>query len=423
MNSKELLFPRQIYIDRVNPFLNDCGLIKVFTGVRRSGKSSIMELIRRELIKNGVREENIINLNLDAKENVFIDTDVKLMSKIDTLIQKCSKGIKYLFIDEIQNVKNFEKIVNAYREEGDFSIFITGSNGYLLSGNLATKLTGRYIEITVNTLLFSEHIEMKKFLGKSIDEDLDVEFQRYVLDGGFPKTLTYDDPLARKTYVENVISEIYEKDIKTNKTIKNKKLFDQVQRFVINNFGSSFSANGLANYLSKTDGKKHSLETIYSYISILEKAKIISRCQRFDMKSKKSLNGEEKLYLSDLSFYFASNVDNRINYGPVLENLVFNYAKAMGYKVSVGKIGRLEVDFILNKPMNNYSYVQVCKTLDNGIFNEKGLPKTEEREYRSLLSIRDNYPKYILTLDHFLQNRDGIINENLVRFFKNMKQF
>ena len=127
--------------------------------------------------------------------------------------------------------------------------------------------------------------------------------------------------------------------------------------------------------------------------------------------------------MSDLSFYFASNVDNRINYGPVLENLVFNYAKAMGYKVSVGKIGKLEVDFILNKPMNNYSYVQVCKTLDNGIFNEKGLPKTEEREYRSLLSIRDNYPKYILTLDHFLQNRDGIINENLVRFFKNMKQF
>ena len=292
-----------------------------------------------------------------------------------------------------------------------------------MSGNLATKLTGRYIEITVNTLLFSEYLEMKKFLGKSIDEDLDFEFQRYVLDGGFPKTLTYDDPLARKTYVENVISEIYEKDIKANKTIKNKKLFDQVQRFVINNFGSTFSANGLANYLSKTDGKKHSLETIYSYISILEKAKIISRCQRFDMKSKKSLNGEEKLYLSDLSFYFASNVDNRINYGPVLENLVFNYAKAMGYKVYVGKIGKLEVDFILNKPMNNYSYVQVCKTLDNGIFNEKGLPKTEEREYRSLLSIRDNYPKYILTLDHFLQNRDGIINDNLVRFFKNMKQF
>ena len=192
---------------------------------------------------------------------------------------------------------------------------------------------------------------------------------------------------------------------------------------MINNFGSSFSANGLANYLSKMDGKKHSLETIYSYISVLEKAKIISRCQRFDMKTKKSLNGEEKLYLSDLSFYFASNVDNRINYGPALENLVFNYAKAMGYEVSVGKIGKLEVDFILNKPMNNYSYVQVCKTLDNGIFNEKGLPKTEEREYRSLLSIRDNYPKYILTLDHFLQNRDGIINDNLVRFFKNMKQF
>lgn len=160
------------------------------------------------------------------------------------------------------------------------------------------------------------------------------------------------------------------------------------------------------------------MRTIYHYLEILEKAQIISRCERFDLKSKKSLAREEKFYLADLSFYFASNVDNRVNYGPVLENVVFNYAKCMGYEASIGKIGKLEVDFILRKGWDQYAYVQVAKTIDNGIYDENGVPKTEEREYRPLESIRDNFPKFVLTMDHLLQRRNGIVHANLVEFLQ-----
>ena len=164
MNNETLLYPRTIYLDKIRPFRDDCGMIKVLVGVRRCGKSSIMELIRRQLKEEGVPEENLIFLNLDAKENLSITTKSRLIRKIDSLSNKVKSGNKYLFIDEIQNVKDFEKVINAYREEGNYSIFITGSNGYLLSGNLATKLTGRYIEFYIGSLLFSEYLEMKKFL-------------------------------------------------------------------------------------------------------------------------------------------------------------------------------------------------------------------------------------------------------------------
>jgi hypothetical protein len=164
-------------------------------------------------------------------------------------------------------------------------------------------------------------------------------------------------------------------------------------------------------------------ETIYNYLQILQDAKIVSKCRRFDLKSKRSLNGEEKYYLSDLSFYFARNVDNRINYGPVLENIVYRYARMMGYEASVGKIGNLEVDFILRNQRQDYAYVQVAQTIMAGPVNEKGIPFTEEREYRPLESIKDNYPKYLLTMDHLLQKRDGVKHENIVAFFKEEKAF
>ena len=160
------------------------------------------------------------------------------------------------------------------------------------------------------------------------------------------------------------------------------------------------------------------------YLSVLENAKIISKCSRFDLKSKKSINGEEKYYLTDLSFYFATNTDNRINYGPVLENIIYNYAVLNGYSVSIGKIGKLEVDFIVRDIINNdYAYIQVAKTIDNGIVNEKGIPVTEEREFRPLESIKDNYPKYVLTLDYLLQQRNGIKHENIINFVNNNKKF
>lgn len=320
--------------------------------------------------------------------------------------------MKYLFIDEVQNVKGFQESINAYQQEG-YSIFITGSNGYLLPGELATKLTGRYIEFEIATLSFSEYLGMKQFFGKEINPDKDIEFQHYITEGGFPLAVRFDTPQDKRTYVESVIQEILEKDIRKNKKIRNKRLFDKLMTYIINNFGASTSVQKLCTALSDDPKKPIRKETIYSYLSILENAKIISKCSRFDMKSKKSLRGENKYYLTDLSFYFCRNTDNRINYGPVLENIIFNYVKSCGYSVSVGWIGSFEVDFIIRDSFMNFAYIQVARTIDNDNDDERGRNITEEREYRPLESIKDGYPKYLLTMDKFLQKRNGIKHLNI----------
>jgi len=412
---KELLYKREKYLSQLRGFYYDTSLIKVISGVRRCGKSSLMKIISEEIACNGVSRSNIVFINLDKRPYKSIKTSDKLEEIIDNSFKNI-EGTKYLFIDEIQNVKDFEILINSYREEQEYSIFITGSNSYLLSGELATKLTGRYIEIEMTTLSFDEYIGLKKLLNKNINTNLDIEFENYIHEGGFPQAVRYDSYEDKYLYVKNLIDEIYLKDIKKNKKIKNKELFDKVKTYIINNFGSKTSINFLSNYLSNIEGIKVSKKTIYSYLEILENAKIINKCKRFDLKSKLSLNGEEKYYLSDLSFYFANNVDARINYGPVLENITYNYFKSKGYHISIGKIGNLEVDFILRNNINDYSYIQVARTIDNGIYNELGIPIVEEREYRSLEKIKDNYPKYVLTLDHLLQKRNGIKHLNLIDF-------
>ncbi len=416
----EKLYKREKYLSKLRGFYHDTDMIKVLSGVRRCGKSSIMELIRNELIENGADPMNIIFLNLDSKEYLEITTIKKLQKLIDKLVKNVN-GTKYLFIDEVQNVKGFEKLINAYREEKDYSIFITGSNSYLLSGELATKLTGRYIEFNINTLTFEEYIEMKKFLNIKISSDLDEEFFNYIKEGGFPLALKYKSDNEKRIYIKSVINEIYEKDIKRNKKIKNKSLFNIIQTYIINNFGSTTSVNSIVEYLKNNSKIKTAKITIYNYLKILENAKIISKCERFDMKSKKSLNGSEKYYLSDLSFFFATNTDNRIEWGPVLENIVFNYLKSKDYSLSIGKIGKLEVDFIARNIENEYLYIQVCKTIDNDNYDENGKNITEEREYRSLESIKDGYSKYLLSLDKLLQKRNGIKHLNIIDVMINNK--
>lgn len=416
----EKLYKREKYLSKLRGFYHDTDMIKVLSGVRRCGKSTIMELIRDELLDDGIDKNNVIFLNLDSKQYLKVNT-IKKLEKIIDKFSKNVNGIKYLFIDEVQNVKNFETLINAYREEKDYSIFITGSNSYLLSGELATKLTGRYIEFNINTLTFEEYINMKKFLNKDVNVNLDEEFINYVKDGGFPLSLKYDTDNEKKIYIRSVINEIYEKDIKRNKKIKNKALFEKIQTYIINNFGSTTSINSIVDYLNNNSKIKTTKITIYNYLKILENAKIISKCERFDMKSKKSLNGSEKYYLSDLSFFFATNTDNRIERGPVLENIVYNYLRSKDYSLSIGKIGKLEVDFIARNIDNDYFYIQVCKTIDNENYDENGKNITEEREYRSLESIKDGYGKYLLSLDKLLQKRSGIKHLNIIDVMINNK--
>lgn len=401
------LYKREKYLKKIRPFYSEEDLIKVITGVRRCGKSSLMETICDELKQTmDVKDEQIIYIDLDSRKNRNIKTADALEALIDS--QTTSQEKIYLFIDEIQNVDSFEEVINGYRTDGGYSIFITGSNSYLLSGELSTKLTGRYIEFELYTLSFDEYLEMKKFYNKDINPNTIVELNNYILEGGFPRTVQFDDLQVKRTYTESVVREIFEKDIRKRVKIKNREAFESVEHFIINNFGATTSISGLQESLEK-NGMKISRATLSNYIKILVDAKILYECSRFDMKSKKSLSGEKKYYVSDLSFFFSLNTDNKINYGPVLENIVYFYAKSHDYSISVGRIGKLECDFILRDHKMNYAYVQVAYTIALR-------KKTEDREYKSLESIRDNYPKYVMTTDYLLQNRNGIKHVNLMDF-------
>lgn len=407
------LFKRENYLNKIRPFYDETEIIKVITGVRRCGKSSLMKTIAEELINKGIKNENIIFLDLDSREYRKIKTD----DQLDELLQLNSKayGLKYVFIDEIQNVKNFEEVINAYRCAGDFSIFITGSNSYLLSGELTTKLTGRYIEFEMFPLSFEEYIDIKNFYKKPVNTNLMVELNNYLLEGGFPLAIQYDNLADKRTYVKSVINEIFDKDIKSRIKINNREAFVKVRDFVINNYGATMSISSLQKTLEK-DGMAIKRTTLDRYIKALTDAKILYECKRFDMKSKKSLTGEKKYYLADTSFYFATNTDNRINYGPALENIVYIYARSRNYEVSVGRIGKLECDFILRDNNLNYAYVQVSYTINES-------KDTEDREYKPLEKIKDNYPKYVITTDYLLQHRNGIYHVNLMDFICNKEEF
>ncbi len=398
------IYTRQYYLDKIKGFYKS-DLIKVITGIRRCGKSCFLISVMNDLEANGILPKDIININLDKRGYRGVKTPSELEKVIDEKI--LDDDFKYIFIDEIQNVHGFEEVVNAFREEGNCSIFITGSNSYLLSGELATKLTGRYVEVEMFPLNFHEFIEMKRFLNKDISENRMQEFAEYIRFGGFPKTLEFDSSEDKNTYVENVIKQIFEKDIKRHRRIRNKSVFEKVMNYLINNFGATTSLNNLLEYFHKEEKIPIRVETLNSYIQILENAKILYKCPRFDVKSKRSLRGEQKYYLADLSIYFSRNVDARINYGPVLENILYTYLKAKNYQVSVGRIGKLECDFIARKNAD-YQYLQVAMT----IMDEK----TEEREYKPFKYIRDNYPKYLFSMDSLIQKRDGILHKNIVNF-------
>ena len=407
------IYRRENYLRKIRGFYHDTDLIKVITGVRRCGKSCLMESIAHELRESGIDDNHVVYLDLDSRKYRKIKTADQLEKLIDGLTPE--NGKTYLFIDEVQNVTDFEEVINAFRGEGRHSIFITGSNSYLLSGEIVTKLTGRYVEFEMFPLTFDEYLGMKEFLGKAISQDIVGEFDQYLRQGGFPKALQYDNPEDRRTYIASVIAEIFQKDIKKRIKIRNVAAFQSVQTYLINNFGATTSLSNLLEDMGKV-GIHVKRETLNRYISILKDAKILCECNRFDLKSRRSIGGEQKFYLSDLGFYFATNTDNRINYGPALENIVYVYARAHGYSVSIGRIGSLECDFIFRQGDADYAYAQVAMTIATA-------KETEDREYAPLEKIRDNYPKFILTRSDLIQKRNGIIHENLPDFMKWNREF
>jgi hypothetical protein len=406
------LYKRELYLDKIRGFYNDVETIKVITGIRRCGKSSLLETIIDELKENGINEKDIIEINLDKRPNKGIKTPKQLDKLIESYL--IDDEFKYIFIDEIQNVKGFEKIIESYRSEKNYSIFITGSNSYLLSGELITKLTGRKIVIDMLPLNFYEYIDMKKFLNISVKDSIYEEFEQYIREGGFPGALKYNNEKDRKIYVQNILDDIFIKDIKANQKIKNSETFKNIQKYIINNFGSMISANSIKKYYNSIK-INIDVRTIEKYIKLLSDAKILYPCNTFDIKSKVSLSGEKKYYLADLSIYFLYNTDNRINYGPVLENILHNYLISKGYNLSVGKIGKLEIDFIARYHNDNYFYIQVSKNIEDD--------KTAEREYKPLYDIKDMYPRYLFLLDLIIKdNIDGIKNVNIAKFIANNQE-
>lgn len=404
------VYPREKYLNKIRPFY-DSDIIKVITGIRRCGKSFILRSIMNELLERGIEEKQIIYIPLDRRGYKNIKTPEELELKIESMLGKEDKY--YLFIDEVQNVFGFESVVHAYAEEG-YSIFITGSNSYLLSDEISTKLTGRYLNFETFTLDFSEYLDMKSFFKKDINQDLYLEFEEYVVNGGFPKTLEFDDIPTRQTYTRGIISEIFEKDVKTRKKIRNVPVYERVQTFLLNNYSAPFSLNNLLKCL-EMEGYKTKATTVRGYIEDLKKAKIVYECNRFDLKSKTAIKRDQKYYLSDMAIYFAMNTDNRLSFGPSLENIVYLYLASHDYQISIGKIGKLECDFIVRKKNGDYAYIQVAYTLQGE--DIKATEHIKEREYRPFREIRDGYPRYIISLDKFRDQQEGVHHINAIDLF------
>lgn len=372
---------RPDYIEAIKPF-KDKQLIKILTGVRRCGKSTIFQMLRQELIKDGVLEEDIIEkryTDMDIPENI---TAKQMYDELISAIGK--KEHCYLLLDEIQEVPDWEKAVNSLLEDGVADIYITGSNSKLMSSEISTYLTGRYIQIPVFTLSFKEYMDFKKESKKSKTELLD----EYIRFGGFPIIALGDyEPQQAYQIINGIYYTVVSRDIVKRHRINKQDLFDRVVKYIIENVGKTFSANSISNFL-KSEKRKVSVESIYNYLRWLEQAFIIYPCARYDLQGKSILKTQEKYYLADISLKYALLGYNRKMLDGAMENIVFLELKRRGYEVFVGKNETKEIDFIAIR-RDEKIYVQVCVQL----------PQNSDREVENLMVIRDHYPKYVVTLN------------------------
>jgi len=395
---------REKYLSRIRPFYHDAGMIKVLIGIRRCGKSILMSQIIREIIDTGTDSNNILYIDLDSKPYLSITTTDALGRIIDDALDGIA-GKKYLFVDEIQNVKDFEPLINAYRNSG-ISVFITGSNSYLLSGELSTKLTGRYIEFKINTFSFDEIRSYCK--ANNLDFDKDAEFGKYLEYGGYPKRLEYPDAESQSRYVRNVIEETITKDIFGSKKVRNKELMRRILNYVVSTPCAEISTTSISDFL-RSERISTLPSTVGRYLEIIFASQISSKCERFDIVGKKSLKTLYKSYLADPSIHAQyPQHRTRLKMGMILENIVYNELISREYSVSVGKLRNLEVDFVVSKGRKT-AYVQVTYLMDT--------EETMEREFRSLLSIHDGFPKYIISMNPIQIDQDGIRMIHLVNDF------
>ena len=372
---------RPDYIEAVKPFM-DAPLVKILTGVRRCGKSTIFEMIRQELLERGIPEDHIV---IKKYTEMDIPDTITAKQMYDELVSRVEDDKRYYFLlDEIQEIKGWEKAVNSLLEGMNADIYVTGSNSKLMSSEISTYLTGRYISIPVFTLSFREYLEFKKESTQSYDKLL----EEYIKFGGFPIIALgeYEQQSAYQI-VDGIYHTVVSRDIVKRHRINKQDLFDRVVKYVIENMGKTFSASSISNFL-KSENRKVSIESIYNYLRWLEQAFIIFPCERYDMQGKSVLKTQEKYYLADVSFRYALFGYNRKMLDGVMENIVYLELRRRGYDVYVGKNNTKEIDFIaIHK--DEKIYVQVCVQI----------PENSNREVGNLMEIRDRYPKYIVTLN------------------------
>ena len=393
-----MIIQRQDYIDKIEPFINK-HIIKVLIGTRRSGKSTILKQIIDSLVKDGIPQENIVWINFELSEYFEITDIKKLEDYISNQIENVTGKI-YLFFDEIQVVPQWEKLINSYFAKETFDIYITGSNSKLLSGEFATYLSGRYVELNIFPFSFQEYIKYN-----NITEDFKSHFYKYLEDGGMPSTYDYNGD-DRKLVIMDLYNSIVLKDIIQRNNVKNVDLLDRIMRFVMYNIGQSFSANKIYKRL-KQDMVNLSVNTIYNYLKFFENACLIYQVKREDLQGKKILKYDEKYYLCDLGFRQAIIGNNQRDITRVIENIVYMELLRRGYEITIGKVDNLEVDFVCKK-QNEPIYIQVSYLLAS--------EETIEREFKPLKNISDNYPKYLITMDDINMSHEGIHHLNLVDF-------
>lgn len=397
------MIKREFYMARIRPFI-DGDLIKVLTGIRRSGKSVMLELIKDELRVRGVTEEQLVAFNFEDMRNAQLCTAEALH---DELVRRAApiKGKIYFFFDEIQEVERWERCVNSLRVEMDCDIYITGSNAKLLSGELATFLAGRYVEFIIYPFSFSEFLA----LYHSVEPDADTRtcFDRYLTFGGMPylANLRFDETACRQ-YLRDLFNSVELKDIVKRNNVRDVDMLERIIAYVTANIGTTFSSTAISKYL-KNEGRRVSPETVLNYLKACSDAFLFYQVRRQDLQGKKILTVNEKYYVADHGIREAVIGGNMRDINLVLENIVFMEALRRGYSVTVGKVGEREIDFVCERH-GEKCYIQVTYLL--------AAEETVQREFGVYEHVQDNFPKYVVSLDEFDMSRNGVRHYNIRDF-------
>ena len=394
---------RELYMSRIRPFIGN-ELIKVLTGIRRSGKSVMLDLIRQELEASGIKENQFISINFENMSNAHLCFAQTLHREVTRRVNDI-QGKAYMFFDEIQEVDGWEKCINSFRVEFDCDIYITGSNAKLLSGELATYLAGRYVEFVIYPFSFGEFSELYRtvFPGANSRE----MFAKYLTDGGMPylSNLRYVEQPSRQ-YLQDLYNSVVLKDIVKRNSIRDVDLLERIIAYITANVGTTFSATSISKYL-KSEGRTVAPETILNYIKACEDAFLFYRVRRQDLQGKKILTVNEKYYIADHGIREAVFGGNMKDINLIFENIVYMELLRRGYKVTVGKAGGKEIDFIAEKQTRKF-YVQVAYLLAS--------EETIQREFGAYDVIKDNFPKYVVSYDEFDMSRDGLKHMNIRDF-------